>query len=65
MNDNKRILMLLRILGKIQQDNEDARKKIEKSVRAICKEESISFEQVFYILFFDTVYISNKSTFSF
>ena len=57
--------MLLRIPGKIQQDNEDARKKIEKSVRAICKEESISFEQVFYILFFDTEYISNKSTFSF
>ena len=65
MNNKKRILILLKILDKIQEDNEDARKKIEKSTTAICKEEGISFEQVFYILFFDAVFISNKSFFSF
>ena len=48
------------MLDQIQQDNEDARNGIEKSVTTICKEEGISFEQVFYILFFDAVF-----TFSF
>ena len=52
MNDKKRILILLLILDKIQEDNENARK-LEESVMAICKEEGISLEQVFYILFFD------------
>ena len=52
MNDKKRILILLLILDKIQEDNENARK-LEESVAAICKEEGISLEQVFYILFFD------------
>ena len=49
----KRILILLKILDKIKEDNEDARKKIEKFITTICKEEGISFEQVLYILFFD------------
>ena len=53
INDKKRILVLLKILDKIQQDNEDARNGIEKSISTICKEEGISFEQVFYVLFFD------------
>ena len=53
MNDKKRILVLLKILDQIQQDNEDARNGIEKSISTICKEEGISFEQVFYILLFD------------
>ena len=52
MNDKKRILILLLILDKIQEDNENA-SKLEESVMAICKEEGISLEQVFYILFFD------------
>ena len=52
MNDKKRILILLLILDKIQEDNENARK-LEEPVMAICKEEGISLEQVFYILFFD------------
>ena len=60
MNDKKKILILLKILDQIQQDNEDARNDIEKSIATICKEEGISFEQVFYILFFDVVF-----TFSF
>ena len=34
-----------------QQDNEDARNGIEKSIETICKEEGISFEQVLYIMF--------------
>ena len=55
MNDKKRILVLLKILDQIQQGNEDARNGIEKSISTICKEEGISFEQVFYILFFDAL----------
>ena len=49
------ILILLRILDQIQQDNEDARNVIEKSIATICEEEGISFEEEFYILFFDVV----------
>ena len=51
MNDKKRILILLKILDQIQQDNEDARNGIEKSIVTICQEDDISFKQVFYILF--------------
>ena len=51
MNDKRRILILIRILDQIQEGNEDVRNGIEKSIAAICKEEGISFEQVFYILF--------------
>ena len=66
INDKKRILILLKILGQIQQDNKDARNDTEKSISVICKEEGISFEQVFYILFFfDAVFISNRSSFNF
>ena len=50
MNDKGRILILL---DQIQQDNEDARNRIGKSITTICKKEGISFEQVFCILFFD------------
>ena len=60
MNDKRRIVILLKILDQIQQDKEDARNGIEKSKATICKEEGISFEQLFYILFFDAVF-----TFSF
>ena len=49
------ILILLRILDQIQQDNEDARNVIEKSIATFCEEEGISFEEEFYILFFDVV----------
>ena len=55
MNDKRRILILIRILDQIQEGNEDVRNGIEKSIAAICKEEGISFEQVFYILFFDAL----------
>ena len=65
MNDKRRASILLRILEKMQQHNEDARDGIVKSVATICNEEGISFEQVFYILFFDVIFISNKSSFSF
>ena len=44
--------ILLRIFDQIQQENEDARDGINKSVSIICNEEGISFEQVLYILFF-------------
>ena len=51
MNDKKRTLIPLKILDQIQQDNQDARNGIEKSLATICKEEGISFEQVFYMSF--------------
>ena len=57
INDKKRILILLKILGQIQQDNKDARNDTEKSISVICKEEGFSFEQVFYILFFFMLYL--------
>ena len=60
MNDKRRILILLKILDQIQQDNQDERNGIEKSIVTICNEEGISFEQVVYILyvlFFIVVFI--------
>ena len=57
MNDKKRNLILLRILEQIQQDNKNPKYGTEKSIATICNEEGISFEQVFYILFFDIVLI--------
>ena len=52
MNDKKIIFILLKVLDKIQEYKEDARK-VEESITAVCKEKGISFEQVFYIFFFD------------
>ena len=47
----------LRIFDQIQQDNQDAREGKSKSISTILKEKNVSFEQVFYILPFDTVFI--------
>ena len=52
MNDNNRILILLKIFDQIQQDNEDTRNGIQTSIATICEEKGISFEQVLNILFF-------------
>ena len=62
INDKKIILIILKILDQIQQDNEDA-SEIEKSISRICKEEGISFEQVFYILFFDALALKVENLF--
>ena len=51
MKYKKIISVLLKILDQIQQNNEDTRNGIKKSVAAIWKEEGISSEQVFNILF--------------
>ena len=51
MNNKTKKFVLLQILNQIQQDNVDARDDINKSSAAICKEEGISLEQVFYTLF--------------
>ena len=59
MNDKKRILILLKILDQIKQDNEEASSGTERSISTICKEEGISFEQVFYILFFYAALVIN------
>ena len=56
MNGKKRILVLLKILHQIQQDNEDAQNGIEESISTICKEEGISFEQLFYIFISAIIY---------
>ena len=50
MSDKKRVLILLKILDQTRQDNEEAI--IERPITTICKEDGISFEQVFYIFFF-------------
>ena len=55
MKDKKRVLILLKILDKIHKNNKDVRKKTEKPITATCTQEGISFEQVFYILFFDSL----------
>ena len=34
-----------------QQEKQDAKKCIEKSITTVCIEEGISFEQIFYILY--------------
>ena len=52
MGDKKRILILLKILDQIKQDNEEAIRGTERFISTICKEEGISFEQVFYVFFF-------------
>ena len=43
--------MLLKILDQIQQDNENVRMHAMR-MQAICKEEGVSLEQVFYIHIF-------------
>ena len=48
----------------VQQGNADARDDIKKFVETICNKEGIFFGLVFYILFFDAVFISNESSFS-
>ena len=53
LNYKKEFWYSKKILDQIQQENEDARNDIEKSISKICKEEGISFEQVCYILSFD------------
>ena len=60
MNGNGRNFIILKILDQIQQDNEDARDGINKSVVKIYNEEGISFEPIFHILYFDAVFINNK-----
>ena len=61
MNDKKRILILLKILDQIKQDNEEASSGIERSISTICKE-GISFAQVFYVFFFfDAALVINQS----
>ena len=51
MNDKKRILILLKMLDQFQQDNENARYGLEKSIAAISKdEEGITFEKFFFFL---------------
>ena len=51
-------------MHQIQQDNEDARDEINKFAAIIWNEEETYFEQVFYILVFDAVFINNKLYFS-
>ena len=50
--------------GRDTRDGRYARDGINKSVTTICNEEVIFFEEVFYILFSNAVFISNKSSFS-
>ena len=65
MNGKKRIVVILKILDEIQQDNEDVRNGIENSISTIWKKEGISFQQVYYLLFFDAAFMNNKLSFGF
>ena len=60
MNDKRTNFILLITFDRTQQDNGDARDDIDKFLAKISNEEGIYFDQVFYILFFDAVFISNK-----
>ena len=44
LNDKKRILILLKTLDQIQNDNKETKSCIEKSIKTICKEEAISID---------------------
>ena len=44
MNNKKRLSIFLKMLDQIQNENEDVRKCLEKSITTICKEEGNSFE---------------------
>ena len=56
-NDKRNNFIFSQILDQIQQDNADARDSINKSVVTIYNKEGIPFEQVFYILFSDVIFI--------
>ena len=49
MNDKKRIFILLKSLDKIRQDNEETINGTERPITTNCKEDGISFEQIFYL----------------
>ena len=63
MISNKWSLILLRILDQVQQESLDRQKSVNKSTPHICNGKNVSFEWVFYILFFYAVLITHKSTF--
>ena len=65
MINKSKDFLFLRIYNQTQQGNTDARDGIDKSVATMCNKGDITYEQVFYILFFDAVFMSNKSSFSF
>ena len=61
MNDKKRILILLKILDQIQQDNQDAKNCTEKSVTKICREEGIYRTGILYFAYFVSVVVFTLS----
>ena len=58
MNDIWKNFIFLRILNQIEQDNADGKDGINRFGATICDKECIYFEQVFYILFSNGVFIS-------
>ena len=52
------------MLDQIQPDNADTRDGINKFVATICNDKEVFLEQVFNILFFAAVFVTNKSSFS-
>ena len=57
MKEKTKIEILVKVIEKFYTKNPEMQKLIEKSMIDICKEESVSSEQVFFLLFFAVGFI--------
>ena len=57
MKDKKRIEILLKVIERVYSKNPGMQTMIDESVIDICKEEGVSPEQVFFLLFFAVDFI--------
>ena len=57
MKEKTKIEILVKVIEKFYTKNPGMQKLIEKSMIDICKEESVSSEQVFFLLFFAVGFI--------
>ena len=57
MKDKKRIEILLKVIERVYSKNPGMQTLIDESVIDICKEEGVSPEQVFFLLFFAVDFI--------
>ena len=59
MNGKKRILILLKFLDQIKQDNEEASSGIERSVSQFAKKRVFLLNMYFIFCFFDAAVVTN------
>ena len=57
MKDKKRVEILLKVIERVYSKNPGMQTLIDESVIDICKEEGVSPEQVFFLLFFAVDFI--------